>query len=482
MSRLAVLGRRLPKVDAQRARMWLERAARTGFALSIVLLFAGPSWPTGPFAQGTLLSVPLHGRVFSVGVLGLVPAVAAIAWLGARALARGAGLVACPPRHLLLPMLLLSILVVGRLAAAPDASRAAMTIAALLVMWGCLLFVLYERNLSWLLWSLAGVMLVAGGLGIAQFVLQRSTGLPSWLEVPLDPAIRGMSVVDAGGRRWLRAYGTFPHPNLLGGYLALGLLLALGLYAERYRSLGQQPPEWPILALALAVGGMGCLLSFSRSAWLALAVSLGLIVVALKLWRAWRTSHAARRGIWWLAASSLIAAMVVVVLRSLFVARLAGWGQPLESASIRERLIDVELAWGLIRAHPLLGVGPWNYIGALWDTVGAEMGPDYPGFRTVHNVPLLMAAEVGVAGGLLYVAWLLGPLVAVYRRVRRLGRDALSASQAGLAGVFAATLVISMLDVYLYFPVVTFWPSVFFGVLGGAWAHIWARAPRKRGE
>jgi hypothetical protein len=30
----------------------------------------------------------------------------------------------------------------------------------------------------------------------------------------------GTSVVEAGGMRWLRAYGTFPHPNILGVTLA----------------------------------------------------------------------------------------------------------------------------------------------------------------------------------------------------------------------------------------------------------------------
>jgi len=37
-----------------------------------------------------------------------------------------------------------------------------------------------------------------------------------------DVATLGVAVVESGDERLMRAYGTFPHPNIFGGYLAIG--------------------------------------------------------------------------------------------------------------------------------------------------------------------------------------------------------------------------------------------------------------------
>ena len=40
-------------------------------------------------------------------------------------------------------------------------------------------------------------------------------------------------MIEAAGGRWLRAYGGLDHPNILGGFLALALIVAADLLAEK---------------------------------------------------------------------------------------------------------------------------------------------------------------------------------------------------------------------------------------------------------
>ena len=68
-----------------------------------------------------------------------------------------------------------------------------------------------------------------------------------------------------------------------------------------------------------------------------------------------------------------------------------------EIHSVEERSELIEVAAKLIAAHPVAGVGAGNFPIAVPDT-GVSTRP-----LPVHNVALLLAAEVGVAGGLLWL-------------------------------------------------------------------------------
>jgi hypothetical protein len=67
-------------------------------------------------------------------------------------------------------------------------------------------------------WALAASTLLQAVVGVGQAWLGHSIGL-SWLgEADLDPSVRGTSIVESGGQRFLRAYGLTVHPNVLGGF------------------------------------------------------------------------------------------------------------------------------------------------------------------------------------------------------------------------------------------------------------------------
>ena len=231
-------------------------------------------------------------------------------------------------------------------------------------------------------------------LGIAQVLAQGPLGLPG--EAALASDQPGAAILTVGGRHWLRAYGLTFHPNVLGGCLAVGLLLSLPLQARRW-----MPPLWWLL-------GIGLLLSFSRSAWLA----TGLVLPPLAGWLAWRRPELRRP----LAATLGGAALVLLVATGLLSGQLLSRLRPLatetEYRSLQERGELIGLALDLAAERPLTGVGAGNFALAA-RRVDAPVNP-----QPVHYVPLLLAAEVGVLGaGIWFWLWL-APGLALGNRLR----------------------------------------------------------------
>ena len=67
--------------------------------------------------------------------------------------------------------------------------------------------------------------LIQAIIAILQFILQHSIGL-FWLKESLiSPNIAGVAKIVVSGERIIRAYGLFPHPNVLGGFLLLSIII-----------------------------------------------------------------------------------------------------------------------------------------------------------------------------------------------------------------------------------------------------------------
>ena len=112
-------------------------------------------------------------------------------------------------------------------------------------------------------WSSA---IVQGVFAIFQFFSQ-SISANKWLGLAEHrPAELGSFVIEFGDERWLRAYGSFGSPNILGGFLAVAFVFGLIMY------LHSRPAEKIILTLGQSVILIGLILSFSRGAWLAAVV------------------------------------------------------------------------------------------------------------------------------------------------------------------------------------------------------------------
>jgi len=146
-----------------------------------------------------------------------------------------------------------------------------------------------------IIWSLLAGFLLQAGLGIWQF-LSQTTFVNKWLGLALHRAgDLGTSVIEtvgAGGvgERWLRAYGGLDHPNILGGMLAVGIILLIYFilinekrfritnYELRITNLGYNIRK-SILWLMLVLFFVALFFSFSRAAWLAVLAGLVVIIV-----------------------------------------------------------------------------------------------------------------------------------------------------------------------------------------------------------
>jgi len=440
-----------------RAATW-RFISRFAFALSVIFAFMSPSWERGAFSLVPLGTLKVGTRTYRPGILIFLPLTAAASWMIVRILD---GHLKRPPWHALAPPLLFGTWALLRCWPVHLPHVAFTAIASILVFWATCVYAWLDWPQTWLIGALATILLIQGTVAIAQFLLQRSVGI-TWLgESHLDPAAQGISVIETQGKRWLRAYGLTPHPNLLGGYLALSLLICLGwLWQSRGSAL------WGRLALCLAltIGGLGLLVSFSRSAWLAMSVGSIYLALRLRPWRPRNSRKGCQRMV--LVVGLALAAIALIWTNGLVAQRLLHLNTRLEQMSLRERWEDIGQALVLIRAQPLRGVGTGYYIAALWAAIGNRMPTGYPGFRIVHNAFLLATAELGIVGGGLWL-WLLGePLLSTRTRSSR-GHPI---DDLNLKSAFLGAFILSLFDNYLYLPA-TWWPALFLGILYGSWLH-----------
>lgn len=254
----------------------------------------------------------------------------------------------------------------------------------------------------------------------------------------LNPSVSGAAVVElADGTRWLRAYGTFPHPNLLATYL-VGLSAGPVSWVLR----GGKWARWGLMGTALTAAGLG--LSFSRAAWLGFLVGFLWVLRAPEIPARRRRHAAAAAGIGFLVA--VLPFWWVVGVR-------VGIQGPLEARSVLERGWLVAQAAELVRAHGPAGLGAGTFALSLRDRLP-------PGYRAepAHNVGILLVAELGPVGIGLGLAVVAG-FAAGLGRAGGADRRALTAALVGL-------LVVGMAD----HPLWTLGPGrVLWGLMLGAW-------------
>ncbi len=193
-------------------------------------------------------------------------------------------------------------------------------------------------------------------IAIAQFIKQSSLGGFFWFlgERTFNVATPGIAKASLGGRLLMRPYATFPHPNALAGFILISLILTLPVFRHKL---------FAICYLLFAL--IALMLAFSRSAWL-----VGFLII------------------------------FYLAIRKI---RIANWGlMAFASEALVQRIELNKIALQLIKQYPLAGVGLNNFIVRL---------PEFwrkPVFwlQPVHNIYLLIVAEIGIVGLLIFL-WFL---------------------------------------------------------------------------
>ncbi|MBA3653649.1 MAG: O-antigen ligase family protein [Actinobacteria bacterium] len=206
--------------------------------------------------------------------------------------------------------------------------------------------------------------------------------------------------------------GTLVHPYLLAGLGLLGGAVLANEARER---------RWLLVPAAVAVAPVG--FTYSRTALL--AVGLLLVCCAIARFPAAVLALAVGAGVpalvWhdgWVIRAQMSSSAT----------------SPDQFDSARGAMVGQSVDF--IKANPLTGVGPGRYVISLKDkhvSIAATFGP-----KPVHNLPLLAAAEGGVAAGLAMTALL---LMAGYLAVR---------AGAMATGIYVAFLPFCLLDHFAY--------------------------------
>ena len=421
----------------------LHRATLALFQAFVTLGLVAPSITRGPLSWLPIVRIgSLNDAAIGIGPVALLPGLALLTWLLARATQAHARPWRWGRPVVTLP--LVGITLLAMLSLEPVFNRrTVLTALQLGLLWWMYLFALNERPDLTLPLSLA--IMIQSGVAIGQFALQRDVGLHLLAEATLDPQQSGTCVLLTRDQRWLRAYGLTGHPNLLGALLSVLLLLILDKIAE---ASGWQK-TW--FALVGSMGLIGLLTTFSRNAWLA-------FILGVACWLARRTVMSARSlkarapslpGLvtrFWRKYAQLIvpaiaAAAYLFLFRDLVGSRFFHLETPIEARSIDDRQTDAALALKLIKQHPWSGVGINNYLPAV-----RALESDS---RIVHNVPLLVAAELGLPGVALWT-----------------GLSLVGLTQIASRGwpPWVAMLVVGVFDITL-FPLNNWHAAVVFGLL-----------------
>ncbi|MCB9159116.1 MAG: O-antigen ligase family protein [Caldilineaceae bacterium] len=249
-----------------------------------------------------------------------------------------------------------------------------------------------------------------------------------------------------------RVRGLYGSPNNLALYLerTLAVTLALALFLRR----DELRPSWiatpwsrVLLVLAALVQGAALLLTFSKGA-LFIAVPVMLAVLWLGGLGLLRRQGRTTRPLWALA--GLAALLLLALLPFLGTARF----QRIFDLSQGTGFLRLQLwrsAWQMALDHPLLGIGPDNFLYQYRSRYLLPTAWQEPNLNHPHNWLLDWWTRLGIPG-LLLGLWYWGAGLAVIWRGYRRAWDNAAALCLGLLAASAAALAHGLIDVSYALP------------------------------
>jgi putative inorganic carbon (HCO3(-)) transporter len=246
-------------------------------------------------------------------------------------------------------------------------------------------------------------------------------------------ALAVVLMVSASVGLWQYAHGADSIQNRLHGladhYMTFAgwtLVVTLLLAAEVAFGCDRRRLAWA--APATAFGVLALALGFTRGAWIGLATGLAL-AVALARPRA-------------LLLSPFLGALLFLAVPQKFVDRISS-STDLNQTSTRERLAMLDAGLAMVRDHPLLGLGPGGVQPAFDDYRTGDIPERIP---HLHNNPIQIAAERGLAGLVAYIA----VLVVFGAHVRTALMHRSPATMPAIAGCLMAVVGVTVAGLFEY--------------------------------
>jgi len=265
---------------------------------------------------------------------------------------------------------------------------------------GLLGFYIYKTKpaLSFIIYHLSFGILYSSLLAIAQFALQHSVGGPLWWlgERTFTLDTPGIARVDTQFLIFnfqfsifrLRPYATFPHPNVLGGFLAATIPLLIFNFQF---SIFNQTKKFSIFKLAtIILGTIALVLTGSRSAIVvgAIAFVIGIMKSESRImnYELWKKNK-------FIIQHSLFVILFLILAWTFLKINPAD-----ESVVVRQQLNAAAIK--LWQQSPLIGVGLGNFLVELPKALTSRT---IYFLQPVHNIYLLVLSETGVVGLVLFL-------------------------------------------------------------------------------
>ena len=331
---------------------------------------------------------------------------------------------------------------------------------------------------------------IQSGIGIFQYLNQYSLGLQRFGETFFAPGMKGIaefythSLVSVKHLRFdeimtgvnetfpvIRAYGTFPHSNVLAAFLFLGLLANIALiYAKSRQGWDNVSVKYPsvshfretFLAVSLIVISTGLTLTFSRTVWAVTAFTLIMLFAASRFHRnkVFARMQAAARET---GAGDYHPRRIAWILILLFISLGLNWvlfGQQIKDRihlrltsplkgeeiktdeSVSDRQLYNSVAWKMIKDRPIAGSGLRTVVSRMDQYTTDRLLPHL--HQPVHNIYLLLWVETGILG-LAGFLWVIGNIIVVRGNSGNRGVEKLI-----LLAVFGGFLLLGFFDHYFF--------------------------------
>lgn len=290
------------------------------------------------------------------------------------------------------------------------------------------------RDVRLVMYGFAAGMILQVGVAGYQYAEKSLVHIPGLLQATI-----GVNL-DLSGSDAFRPSGLTGHPLSLGDYLTYLLPTMLALFVAGPKRIGRG--RYVVDVILLLLGGGTLLITLARSAWLAMAVAVALMII-LGL----RVGLVRGRHLFALLGLAIVGLIAIWIVYPTFYDRLFNG----DSYSTLTRFLMWEQALKIIGQYPLFGVG-WAEYNDMAQIIRpdefAHYSSDYIAMVTagvVHCKYLLVGAEEGIPGLLLFV-WLVWKGVRWMFPIRQWRDPMLLVVVIGMTGSMAAQIVYFGLD------------------------------------
>ncbi len=252
----------------------------------------------------------------------------------------------------------------------------------------------FKRLLGKIYLPLALGIIGEAAIAILQFIKGGTLGLWILGERTFTISTPGIAKFDFHGLEFLRPYGSFPHPNVLAGFMLI-VVIVLSLWgsgvSRRLQNLNKKDSGQAGMMLLIAssfLAGLTIFLTMSRT-----TMAAGFIVILVLIRRKWL----------------ILMGLLILILSPVLFTRFSSLFN-FDNLTLLRREELIGNAWQIFLQHPIFGVGLNNFIQVQASDLA--IGPSRF-LQPVHNIVLLTLSESGLVGLIGLIALVGYPIIRI---------------------------------------------------------------------